>query len=67
MQVFVKMLVSALEEKNDSVFLDLLTSRDLDMLKQRGRGDAGSSAAKPLGIQSWIFILIFTGSSLTSR
>eukprot|EP00397_Hematodinium_sp_SG-2012_P018662 GEMP01019126.1.p1 GENE.GEMP01019126.1~~GEMP01019126.1.p1 ORF type:complete len:517 (+),score=108.71 GEMP01019126.1:95-1645(+) len=33
--VFLKMLVSALEEESSSVYLDLLTARDLEMLRQR--------------------------------
>lgn len=33
--VFLKMLISALDEESSAVHLDLLTARDLDMLRQR--------------------------------
>lgn len=34
-KVFCKMLVSALEQSSDSVMLDVLTARDLELLKER--------------------------------
>ena len=36
--VFVKMLSSALSRANDTVFIDLLTTADLEMLKARKTG-----------------------------
>ncbi|KAL6764801.1 protein required for templated centriole assembly [Haematococcus lacustris] len=42
--VFVKMLLSAVKQASDSVFVDLLTYQDLEVLKSR---KAGSTAAPP--------------------
>ena len=33
--IFVKMLLSSISKNSDSVFLDILTSQDLEMLKAR--------------------------------
>ena len=43
--VFVKMLISSLSKDNDSVYIDLLTFADLEMLKAR-RGDGTSSSVQ---------------------
>lgn len=44
--VFVKMLLSAVKNASDSVFVDLLTYQDLEMLKHRKAGaQAGGQAA----------------------
>lgn len=39
--VFVKMLLSALKQASDSVFVDLLTYQDLEVLKSRKAGNQG--------------------------
>ena len=43
--VFVKMLISSLTTESDSVFIDLLTYADLELLKSRKTGNKSSSAA----------------------
>eukprot|EP00798_Chlamydomonas_sp_ICE-L_P030126 gene30126-35106_t len=40
--VFVKMLLSALKQASDSVFVDLLTYQDLEVLKNRKNGGSGA-------------------------
>lgn len=44
--VFVKMLLSALKQASDSVFVDLLTYQDLEVLKQKKTGN--QAAGKPI-------------------
>jgi coiled-coil domain-containing protein 61 len=43
--VFVKMLMSSMTTESDSVFVDLLTYSDLELLKSRKTGRQGSAAA----------------------
>ena len=44
--VFVKMLLSALRQESDSVFVDLLSYGDLELLRsKRGTGSSGAAAA----------------------
>ncbi|KAG1657337.1 hypothetical protein FOA52_003760 [Chlamydomonas sp. UWO 241] len=43
--VFVKMLLSAVKQASDSVFVDLLTYQDLEVLKTRKMAEAAGSAA----------------------
>ncbi|CAM9719058.1 unnamed protein product, partial [Discosporangium mesarthrocarpum] len=40
--VFVRMLLSGLDQDSDSIFIDLLTYADLELLKARRAGPAGS-------------------------
>ena len=46
--VFVKMLLSAVKQASDSVFVDLLTYQDLEVLKSRKSGGQAPQQAKPL-------------------
>lgn len=48
--VFVRMLLTALRRESDSVFVDLLTYGDLELLKSKRAGGAGAAgAAQPPG------------------
>lgn len=42
--VFVSMLLSALEQRSDAVFVDLLTAADLELYRKRKLGRAGDSS-----------------------
>jgi coiled-coil domain-containing protein 61 len=48
---FYKMLLSALSRDNENLFVDLLTSTDLDILKARKQGGSSSSAEAVQGKQ----------------
>jgi len=45
--VFVKMLVSALAQESDAVYLDVLTARDLEMLRRHANPQAGNPQGPP--------------------
>lgn len=45
--VFLKMLVSAMDRDSESVYLDVLTSRDLEMLRQRASGPSPTNGGPP--------------------
>ncbi|TYZ60876.1 hypothetical protein PybrP1_001448 [[Pythium] brassicae (nom. inval.)] len=44
--VFVDMLLSAVERRSDAVFVDLLTTSDLELYRKRKMGKSGSSQSK---------------------
>lgn len=44
-KVFCKMLISALEKTSDSVLMDVLTARDLELLKERKTREMSHSGA----------------------
>lgn len=58
--VFVKMLLSAVKAASESVFVDLLTYQDLEVLKQRKAGGAAQSAgaAKPAASSNKRYLIL---------
>lgn len=63
--VFVKMLCSAFSKESESVFVDLLTYNDLEMLKARKSGGStpltASTSANPRSLLKRYVILTYTG------
>ena len=57
--VFVKMLVSAVLEESDSVFIDLLTYEDLEALKQRKTNKTTSASVGSKGHNKRYLILTY--------
>ncbi|KAG0589712.1 hypothetical protein M758_1G039700 [Ceratodon purpureus] len=59
--VFVKMLRSAILQESDSVFVDLLTYQDFEMLKNRKMRDIGTQALRSATNNKRYLILTYTG------
>lgn len=59
--VFVKMLRSAILQESDSVFVDLLTYQDFEMLKNRKLRDAGCQALRSATSNKRYLILTYNG------
>ena len=54
--VFVKMLLSAVKQASDSVFVDLLTYQDLEVLKSRKTGQAPPSRPSPANNKRYLIL-----------
>jgi coiled-coil domain-containing protein 61 len=63
--LFTKMLYSAFSKTNDSVFIDLLTLADLEMLKARKAGSQSASVSTSQGRPSH-FIAFTANNFFTS-
>lgn len=57
--VFVKMLLSALAQESDSVFLDVLTNRDLEMLRHRANPQGPPMTTNAVQLDKRYFILTY--------
>uniref|UniRef100_A0A061QVB8 Coiled-coil domain-containing protein 61 n=1 Tax=Tetraselmis sp. GSL018 TaxID=582737 RepID=A0A061QVB8_9CHLO len=56
--VFVRMLLSALKQGSDSVFVDLLTYADLEMLKARKEKANGASSQRPFPANNKRYLIL---------
>jgi coiled-coil domain-containing protein 61 len=56
--VFVKMLMSALSQDNDSVTVDLLTNKDLEMMKQRRSNSMNESMSQEPNKANRVYLIV---------
>jgi coiled-coil domain-containing protein 61 len=56
--VFVKMLVSAVKQQSDSVFIDLLTYQDLELLKSKKNKGAAQQQARPMQTNNKRYLIL---------
>jgi len=56
--VFVRMMLSALAQESDSVYIDVLTARDLEMLRRRNANPQGPPTTSTAGISDKRYLIL---------